>query len=237
MTTCDDYQLNMMAERPSRGSRHRAHANAAGASLRQPSADVTSAAMGRLEAETYKREWRASYRYRCHIEQANAKRERELLMKKIEQEAMAALEKTMREAGGAKSAGPKVGHAELRNTVQANEDDESDDHATVRTLKKGLCVSTVTAGRVAAGLIFAEMFDARPEVLTAIRTSAPVIVVDVPDSDMMDRVASTWKNVLFDDQSRLKKISGKVIYREDYDAVYLVVKEPPKAKDKANGAV
>jgi cell division protease FtsH len=90
----------------------------------------------------------------------------------------------------------------------------------------------VTAGRVAARLMFARLFDARPEIHEAIKTSAPVVVIDVPDGNMMDRVASSWKDVLFADAPRLLKATGSVAQREHYDAVYLVVKEQPKAKDK-----
>jgi AAA+ superfamily predicted ATPase len=233
MPANDNSQLKMMAERPAHGSRDRVRVNTAAADSRQASADVTPVAMGHLEIETYKREWRASYRYRSYIEQANADRERELLMKKIEQEALAALEKTMREAGGTDRTTAKLSSAESWKTVKPDHDDDADNHASGRSPgKTGTFVSGVTAGRVAAGLIFARMFDAHPEALKAIRTSAPVVVIDVPDAEMMNRMGSTWQRILFDDLSRLKKVSGTVLYREDYDAVYLIVKEQPKLKDK-----
>jgi cell division protease FtsH len=233
MTTDDDSQLNMMAERPARDPRKYANVSTAAAASQQPPADVTALNIGRLETETYKREWRASFRYRSHVEKANAERERELLMKKIEQDAMAALEKTMRDAGGTSSASATAGYAELRKTAHADEGDEPGDRAARRTSgKKDTFVSAVTAGRVAASLMFAKMFDARPDVLNAIRTSSPVVIIDVTTEEMIGRVSSTWKDILFEDHSRLKKISASAIYREDYDVLYLVVKEPPKTKDK-----
>jgi cell division protease FtsH len=233
MTTDDDTQLKMMAERPARGTRDRTRVITGAGYTRQLSAGATPVTMGGLETEAYKREWRASYRYRSHIEKANADRERKLLMKKIEEDAIAALERTMRDAGGSKLTKANVGVAEWRKAVHDNEDDESEDQTARRPSgKKETFVSAITAGRVASSLIFAKMFDACPEVLSAIRTSAPVVVIDVPDAEIMGRVASTWKDVLFKDHSRLKKLSGNFFYREDFDAVYLVVKEPPKAKDK-----
>ena len=49
---------------------------------------------------------------------------------------------------------------------------------------------------------------------------------------MVDRIATAWKDVLFTDTTRLLKASGSDRDREHYDAVYFVVKEQPKAKDK-----
>jgi cell division protease FtsH len=236
MNAYDDTRLKMMAERPARGARGREHSNTVTLAAPEASAEVVSVIMGILETQAYKRQWRDSCRYRMHIEKANADRERELLMKKLEQDAIAALNNTRRQAGVEHLAPIKFKFSGSREPDQIDEDDEPEDRNALRASaksKRETFVSAVTAGRVAASLIFAKIFDASQDVLNAIRTSAPVVVIDVPDAEMMNRVAGTWKDILFEDHSRLKNISRKVTYREDFDAVYLVVKEPPKAKDKA----
>jgi cell division protease FtsH len=230
MSTIDNSHLNMMAERPAYGPRSRARANTDDATVQQAPADVTPSPMGPLEAETYKKEWRASYRYRHHAEDVAAEREQELLIKKLEQEAMAAAEKAMHAAGATRPAAAKRWLPNLRKDKP--EVDEDDDNIPV--VAKGTAPSPVTAGRVAARLLLAKLFDSHPEVRAAIKTSAPVVVIDIPDNDMMDRVASTWKTVLFDepDSTRLMNAAGRGGKREDYDVIYLVVKEQPKPKEK-----
>jgi cell division protease FtsH len=236
MNTYDDTQLKMMAERPARATRGREHSSVVTIASPELSNEAVPATMGSLETKTYKKQWRDSCRYRIHIEKANADRERELLLKKLEQDAIAALKSTMRQAGGEELAPIKFKFSGSREPDQIGGDDEPEERNALRAPvknKKETFGSAVTAGRVAASLIFAKMFDASKDVLNAIRTSAPVVVIDVPDAEMMNRVAGTWKDILFEDHSRLKNISRNVTYREDFDAVYLVVKELPKAKDKA----
>jgi cell division protease FtsH len=231
MSTKDNSRLNMMAERPAHGPRDRATANSNDATVKQLTADVTASPMGPLEAQTYKKEWRVSCRYRHHAEEVAAEREQELLIKKLEQEAMAAAEKAMHAAGATRSAGVNRWLPNLRKTGRLDEADDDDDNVPVAA--KGPAPWPVTAGRVAARLMLAKLFDSRPEVREAIKSSVPVVIVDVPDGEMMDRVASTWKDVLFDDSTRLMNAAGSGGKREQYDAVYLVMKEQPKAKDKA----
>lgn len=231
MTTKDNSHLNMMAERPAHGPRNRTRASSADATIQQPPADATPSPTGPLEAETYKKEWRASYRYRHHAEEVAAEREQELLIKKLEQEAMAAAEKAMHAAGTTRQAEAKRWLPNFHKTGRPDEGEDDDD--TVPVAAKGTAPSPVTAGRVAARLLFARTFDIRPEVRAGMKASAPVVVVDVSDGEMMDRVASTWKDVLFDDSTRLMNVAGSAGKREHYDAVYLVVKEQPKAKDKS----
>jgi cell division protease FtsH len=137
----------------------------------------------------------------------------------------------MRDAGGKRRDGISRGIASLREVSRPDEQDENEERP-VRAAKNGAAPPPVTAGRVAARLMFARLFDVRPEIHEAIKTSAPVVVIDVPDGDMLDRVASNWNVILFADAKRLLKAPGSVARREHYDAVYLVVKEQPKAKDK-----
>jgi cell division protease FtsH len=187
--------------------------------------------MGSLETQEYKKEWRAAYRYRAHLEHAAAERKHELMIKQLEVDAIGAAEKAMRDTGGKPRDGTSRGLPSLRDELRPDDEDEEEERR-VRSDKKGAAPAPVTSGRVAAQLLFARLFDARPELHQAIKASAPVIIIDVPDGDLMDRVVSTWKDVLFSDTTRLLKASGRTSHREDYDAVYLVVKEQPKAKDK-----
>src|SRR5664279_6018295 len=71
MSTNDKSHLNMMAERPPLGPRNREHTSTAAATVQQPPADATPYSMGSVEAEIYKKDWRASYRYRAHDKQTS----------------------------------------------------------------------------------------------------------------------------------------------------------------------
>jgi AAA+ superfamily predicted ATPase len=230
MSNNDKSHLNMMAERPPLGPRERAHANRSDAPVQQPPTDVTPSAMGALEADTYKKDWRASYRYHQHAEQLAADREQNLLIKKLEREAMAAAEKAMHAAGATRPAAAKRWLPDLRKTARPQEDEDDDDK--VQIAAKGTEPLPVTAGHVAARLLLAKLFDSHPTILDAIKTSAPVVVIDVPDSGMMDRVSKIWADVLLDDSTRPMNAAGRGGKRNDYDLIYLVVNEQPKPKDK-----
>jgi ATP-dependent Zn protease len=192
--------------------------------------------MGALELAAYRADWRASLRYRRHVADVAAAREHELLVKKLEEEARIAAEKTLRAAGKR----PTTTSAEARNAVarssldqKQEEQDEELESFLVRR-RPPPPSHPVTPARAAARLLFARMFDARPELREAIRSSAPMVLVDVPDPEMLDRVVATWQDTLFPETARVMKVgasnSGK---RDDYDVVYIAVKEPPKAKDKS----
>jgi cell division protease FtsH len=140
-----------------------------------------------------------------------------------------------------RAAGKKVttAAAEARKTVawtspnqQQEEQDEERESFFVRR-RPPPPSHPVTPARAAARLICARMFDLRPELREAIRSSAPVVLVDVPDPEMLDRVLSTWQDTLLPESARVMKVgtphSGK---RDDYDLVLIAAKEPPKAKDK-----
>jgi hypothetical protein len=166
MNSYDDTQLKMMAERPARAARDREHSSVVTIPSPELSAEAVPVTMGILETEAYKRQWRDSCRYRIHIEKANADRERELLLKKLEQDAIAALNNTERKAG-VEYLAPKSKLSRSREPDQIDEDDEPEDRNALRVSgknKKEPFVSAVTAGRVAASLIFAKMFDASQDV-------------------------------------------------------------------------
>ena len=210
-------------------------AGTAASSNHPPTPAPISGPMGALELAAYRADWRASLRYRRHVADVAAAREHELLVRKLEEEARIAAEKAMRAAGKKATTGSaksrEIGPASSPN--QMNEPDEESESFFDRRRAPSPS-HPVTPARVAARLIFARMFDSSPELREAIRSSAPVVLVDVPNPEMLDRVLSTWQDALFPETVRVMKVgssnSGK---RDDYDVAYVAAKEPPKAKDKS----
>ena len=71
--------------------------------------------MGPVETgATYRRDWRAAYKYRRHVEKIAEERAQDLILAKLEKDAVAAAEKALREAGGTKRKTAKNGFAALR---------------------------------------------------------------------------------------------------------------------------
>ncbi|SIO66852.1 ATP-dependent Zn proteases [Bradyrhizobium erythrophlei] len=192
--------------------------------------------MGALELAAYRADWRASLRYRRHVADVAAAREHELLIRKLEEEARIAAERAMRAAGKKAS----TVSAEARKIVAASslnqEQEEQDEERETFFVRRRPPPPShpVTPARAAARLLFARMFDLRPELREAMGSSAPVVLVDVPDPEMLERVLATWQDTLLPETARVMKVgasnSGK---RDHYDVVYIAVKEPPKAKDKS----
>ncbi|MDW4793799.1 hypothetical protein NQ358_24650, partial [Escherichia coli] len=58
-----------------------------------------------------------------------------------------------------------------------------------------LIVMPVPPDRAVAALLFARMFDQRPDLLNAIRIAAPTIVIDVADPHMLAQLTIIWKDV------------------------------------------
>jgi cell division protease FtsH len=190
--------------------------------------------MGPLELTAYRADWRASLRYRLHVAEVAAAREHELLVRKLEEEARLAAEKATRAAGKKRtSASAEARKAPAASSKEKDEPDEEFESLFVRR-RPAPPSHPVTPARAAARLIFARLFDSRPELREAIRSYAPVVLVDVPDLEMLERVLATWQDTLFPETARVMKVgasnSGK---RDDYDVVYVVAKESPKAKDKS----
>jgi cell division protease FtsH len=174
-------------------------------------------------------------RHRKHIGEVAAAREHELLVRKLEEEARLAAQKAMRAAGKK----PTATSAEGRKTLPANplsEKDEPDEEFESLFARRRPPPPShpVTPARAAARLLFARMFDLRPALREAIGSSAPVVLIDVPDPEMLERVLATWQDALFPETARVMEIgasnSGK---RDDYDVLYVAVQELPKAKDKS----
>jgi hypothetical protein len=80
--------------------------------------------------------------------------------------------------------------------------------------------------------MFARLFDERPSLLDAVRSGAPVVVINVPDAEMLGRVSATWRQTLFESPHLQMDVASRSGRREEFEAVYLVVKEVPKAGDK-----
>lgn len=102
-----------------------------------------------------------------------------------------------------------------------------------------------TPGRIAARLLLARLFDRHPDVLVRFGTTAAIVVVDVPDGGLHERIVRNWKQVLRLEASNLIDI-GKLTDRTRRDrhfGIHAVFKEPltpktrPAADEKAFAAV
>ena len=210
------------------------------ASPQQPSGSDPApiGAMGPLELAAYKADWRASTRYRRHVAEVAAAREHELLIKRFEKEALIAAKKAMHAAGKMPGRGfaeqRKTAAAAARKQEQSEQDEDVEQFSLVVRRRPPPPSHPTTAARVAARLMFARLFDSRPGLLEAIRSSAPIVAIDVPDPEMLERVLATWQDTLFTDTRRVLKVgTANIGKRDDYDAVHIAVKEQPKAKDRS----
>ncbi|MFC7700523.1 AAA family ATPase [Bradyrhizobium sp. GCM10028915] len=169
--------------------------------------------MGPFELGYYRRGWRDSVRFRLRTERAAAER-----------------------AVRAAATAPRVGFASLRAAAaeaQLEEDDRPTPPRSLRPAYPG--AHAVDPLRVAAALNFARLFDQTPGLFQAMRSRAPVVVVDVPDPHIMQYVCSVWHQALSMDPDRLLAIDGdRHRRREQLDALYVVVKEPPKGSSKTS---
>ncbi|MEH2539237.1 MULTISPECIES: AAA family ATPase [unclassified Bradyrhizobium] len=226
--TDDIYTAMMMAERPPHGSRERtaeAPDRATGSVVGR-----TPAGMGPLELEQYKKEWRASYRFRSAVAEVAAERAIELMRKKLQDEALAAAERAMGQEH--RVAGTR-GLAKLREAARRSQEDDDEERLPSKKPDSKLETYAISAGEVAASLIFARLFDKRPQLLAAVRSAAPTVVLDIPDVEMLGRVGAMWQSVLYPDPDRLMDVQRDTAGRRArYDAVYLLIKEVPKGKDK-----
>lgn len=196
-----------------------------------PTSDAISTAMGPLEFETYRKWWRTSLRFRLHNADIAAIR----AIDKAEEQARAAVEKNMHGGGDwSNSPAKSASHSHRARALVIDDDDDRDELALrSRSDSDG---RPIGAGVVAASLLFARMFDARPGLLDGVRNSGtPVIVIDVPDGAVFQRVSTTWRGVLFNGDARLMDLArDSVTRREEVDASYLVVKDPPKRGTKTS---
>lgn len=168
------------------------------------------AAMGPLEAEVHQLAVEASRAYRKGMTAAQARR--------IEQ------------LGAPVVPDPVKGFAGLAALRKRPRDDDDDDDVSVVT--KNAKVEAVTAVDIAARLMLARQIDRREGLATAIRSATPVVIVDVPDPAMLERLARLWQDVVLPAAAVCAKMGGSGTLRHgQYDAVYVVAKTPTKPKD------
>jgi len=204
------------------------------ASTQHPPSAPTIGPMGSLELAAYRADWRASLRYRLHIAEVAAAREHELLVKRLEEEARVAAEKAMRAARKKTAVRAEV-HKAIAANSRTQEEEPGEEFGSFFTRHRPRPPShPVTPAKAAARLLVSRMFDSRPELWQAIRSSAPVVIIDVPDPEMLDRAVAIWQDTLFPATTRVMKVgasnSGK---RDDYDIIYLAAKERPQPKDRS----
>lgn len=194
-----------------------------------------SATMGLLELETYRKWWRSSLRFRRHDAEVAAEREHKRFIDEADAETRAAVETTMRGGGKWPDSQAKPASRSFRARGLILDDDGDRDELSLR-LRFGTDGYPIGGGAVAASLLFARVIDGRPGLLDAVRNSgAPVIVIDVADGAVLERLSTTWRGVLFDGNARLMDLARDgVTRRDELDACYLVVKEPPKRTTKAS---
>ncbi|WP_271599411.1 AAA family ATPase [Bradyrhizobium sp. CCBAU 45384] len=77
-------------------------------------------------------------------------------------------------------------------------------------------------------MLFARLFDQRPELLRAIYEAAPVVLIDIADRQMLDQVTVVWKGILFSEDARLMDTSELKHVCTKIDAASMIVKETPK---------
>lgn len=190
-----------------------------------------TAAMGPLEFAQYKKDWRASYRFRAGVAHAAAERKFRQTATDLDNEVEA------EHGDGALPRG--AGSAKMGKTLRRlrkDEDQEENEPVSPAWKKRHSGDDhVVPPGQVAARLIFARIFDERPELLDAVRAAAPTVVIDVADAEMLDLVGRAWHDVLFDDPARLLELARDTQGRRArYDAILVLVKEPLKGKNKSD---
>lgn len=232
--TTDQSETNavmMTVEHPPSGERERARAP--DAPEQTPASGFSSQGMGALELASYVSEWRASYRFRRRTAEIAAERERQKTLKSLEAEARKAAAKAMREKGLAPPASGKSAFSEGRRSVENVPYRTIEEEFTLPTPRYSSNIHPTTAGKVAARLMLARLFDSRPSLVEAIRSDAPVVIIDIPDPELVGRVGAIWHDVLFEHSHNLMNVAGEGGPRENYDAVYLIVQTLPAAKDRS----
>jgi len=178
----------------------------------RPAATAPPAAMGPLEAATDRLAVEAARTYRKAMGAAQARR--------IEQLDAPAVPTAVKGF---------VGLAALRRRTRNDDDDDDLDVAVATKHPK---VEPVTAVEIAARLMLARQIDARAGLAAAVGSGSPVVVVDVPDAAMLDRIGRVWESVLLPATAVCAKILGSGALRHgQYDALSVVARSPTKPKD------
>jgi ATP-dependent Zn protease len=195
---------------------------------------VASPAIGDLELRAYKDDWLQLARFRRGVRADAAVREKLALAEKLKKDALAAAAKLQEKFGKPKRG---KGFGALRKAAAKATSDDGDDTdrldvAIVRD-PRPFPAYPVSPAKIAARLILARMLDTRPDLKKALRDGSPVVVLDVPDPEMLDRVVATWESAILEEGTRVLKMSGNGGKREDYDLLHIVVKEPTKGTMEA----
>jgi cell division protease FtsH len=194
------------------------------------SASPPAPRLGPLELAAYRADWKASHVHARRLAQAASERDAEAVADETPEEPAKVPPASLPQAG----AGPSYlhrGFSALRRRLADDDDDDADpDDGAERNAE------APTPGRIAARLLLARLFDRNPSVMREFRAGAPVVIVDVPDLGLFDRVSHQWTDVLglrdllFVDIGALSDRTR----REDYGAVEAVTKEPLKRSNRGS---
>jgi ATP-dependent Zn protease len=185
--------------------------------------------MGSLELAVYRKAWAGGRRYHLHERAMAARREHVAAARAAREQAVKAAEASLR------AAGKLVDRREIEERLGAldalAQSEFEDDPAPSWRGK----TEAPTPGRTAVRLLFARLFDQRPDLTDEMTNGAPIIIVDVPDPEAMVRLRGNWTDVILKDVriAHGKKLDGEV-KREDFGAVAHVTLEPIKGKDVEN---
>ena len=178
----------------------------------EQSPDVTSGntgpSIGPLGLAAYREDRRKWSLYRRHEKADTKKRVEERLVKAS--------------AGSSKK---KPGFASLR---PINEMDEDEPDRASRSSPKAH-VPPIFAD-VVSRLLIAQAFDARPDLVHAVRSTAPVIVIDTSTDDLVTSVEEAARDLLFDEPEHV--VHRLPDRRGNCTGILIAVNELPKARDK-----
>lgn len=178
--------------------------------------ELNVATMGPLESAVYKSDWTASRAYLRHVADVAARRELEAAAKAAQDQVMKAAKIKPDRSGDASSH-----KSARRDSPGLRSQLPDDDDAPERD------VPAPTPGRVAARLLLARLFDQNPLVMERLKTSSPIVLVDVPDRDLFSRIAHQWRNVLSLEKLDLADLAqlSDGARREDADLIYFLTNE------------
>jgi cell division protease FtsH len=186
---------------------------------------LSSAPIGPLEFAVYKADWMASRAYLRHVADVAARRE-------LEAAAKAAQDQIMKAAGvkpdRPSDASPYKPARRPSSRLRSPHADDDYDDAPERD------VAAPTPGRVAARLLLARLFDQNPLVMEGLRTSSPIVLVEVPDRDLFSRIAHQWKSVLSLGKLELADLAqlSDGAKREEIDFIYFLTNESLADKNR-----
>ncbi|MBR0684406.1 AAA family ATPase [Bradyrhizobium manausense] len=177
---------------------------------------MRSPVMGALETSTYRRLWRSSMRFRSRLaKSANVSGETDDLPPVADSN------------DGSCQEGGRV---TLRQATTRMASTSQEVRAISRKGAFASAMKPVPPHRVVASLLFARVFDERPELLRSIQEAAPTIIIDISDRQMLDQLESTWQDILVSGRVRLLDASQAERSEAKPDLAIMIVKEPPKTQ-------